>query len=382
MSILPKDDDEDVLKLELEVSLPLSYLELSLLPFHQSVYVSVVRSVLGFERKSSLAAILITLALAAPATYLALAMIMSRLRKLAHAKITNKNTLELFGLWIAAKLVVLPGNVIDYNCHHKWKVIALHWPMEQYYKRDCFPLDYPPLFFFMERFWGELIALVSPADMELGSLFKGSGLLFLLIRITVILSDILYFWAVLYLMRTVTRILHDKAKKNDSPTPTYTEAPSPLTVNMSIFVVCLFDPSLLATDNTFVQYNSVTLGFSLLSLNFLLQRRYLLASFLYCVALLTKQIIVYHGFGYFAFLLLHYCLTVSERFEGSRSFSVNWGNSLKLASIVIGSFACVMLPFRSQFGDIVYSMTGGNNAKLGYPMPNLQFFYSLTELIF
>ena len=74
----------------------------------------------------------------------------------------------------------------------------------------------------------------------------------------------------------------------------------------------------------------------------MLQKRYLLSSFLYCVALQTKHTMLYYGFvRYFTFLLLNYCLIVSER-----GFSVKWSNSLKLVSIVIGSLFLCFPPFQ------------------------------------
>lgn len=110
---------------------------------------------------------------------------------------------------------------------------------------------------------------------------------------------------------------------------------------MFVFSLSVFDTGLLAIDNANCQYNSFLFGITLFSINFMLQKRYLLSAFVYCIVILTKHITLYYGFGYFAFLLLHYCVTISK----SASISINLSNSVKLATIVLFTFAVVLLPF-------------------------------------
>ena len=205
--------------------------------------------------------------------------------------------------------------------------------------------------------------------MRFENLFKESNLFFILIRLSVMITDVFYFWAVLSLMRTISAINRAQAKKQENS--------NTLSINVLIFAVSLFDTGLLAIDNANCQYNSFLFGITLFSINFMLQKRYLLGAFIYCVVVLTKHITLYYGFGYFAFLLLNYCFTFSKS-----GFQINLLNTVKLGSIVLSTFVAVLYPFRLQFGRMLFLLGGGNNNPLGYPVPNFQFLYSLSELVF
>ena len=77
---------------------------------------------------------------------------------------------------------------------------------------------------------------------------------------------------------------------------------------MKMFGFCLFDCALLTTDNFNFQYNSMILATVAWSIMFILQKKYLLAALLYCVATLTKQISIYYSAAYVGYLLVHYVL--------------------------------------------------------------------------
>ena len=205
--------------------------------------------------------------------------------------------------------------------------------------------------------------------MRFENLFKESNLFFILIRLSVMITDVFYFWAVFSLMRTISAINRAQAKKQENS--------NTLSINVLIFAVSLFDTGLLAIDNANCQYNSFLFGITLFSINFMLQKRYLLGAFIYCVVVLTKHITLYYGFGYFAFLLLNYCFTFSKS-----GFQINLLNTVKLGSIVLSTFVAVLYPFKLQFERMLFLLGGGNNNPLGYPVPNFQFLYSLSELVF
>ena len=188
--------------------------------------------------------------------------------------------------------------------------------------------------------------------MRFENLFKESNLFFILIRLSVMITDVFYFWAVLSLMRTISAINRAQAKKQENS--------NTLSINVLIFAVSLFDTGLLAIDNANCQYNSFLFGITLFSINFMLQKRYLLGAFIYCVVVLTKHITLYYGFGYFAFLLLNYCVTFSKS-----GFQINLLNTVKLGSIVLSTFVAVLYPFKLQFERMLFLLGGGNNNPLG-----------------
>ena len=137
-------------------------------------------------------------------------------------------------------------------------------------------------------------------------------------------------------------------------------------VTVNLFAFCFLNPNLLFIDGARNQSNSMTLALTILSMAYILQHRYLLSAFWYCVALNTKQLAVYYSLAYFLYLLIVYGLTPSFNFK----------NLFKLASLVIGFHALLYLPFVSSFDKMLFNMTKGGYLKLpGAPnLPNLYTF--------
>ena len=52
-------------------------------------------------------------------------------------------------------------------------------------------------------------------------------------------------------------------------------------------------------------------------------------------------------------------------------FRVKIVNTLKLGSIVIISFTVIYFPFRNNYNDMIYLLSGGKNLEFMYPSPNL-----------
>lgn len=103
---------------------------------------------------------------------------------------------------------------------------------------------------------------------------------------------------------------------------------------------------------------------------FILQKRYLLAALLYCVAVLAKQISIYYSAGYVGYLLVHY--VIHER-------KFDWLRLMKLVLIVIGSIIFAFLPFNIPTDKLSYQLTGGGNQAVGYsPLPTMQMIYAIV----
>ena len=105
---------------------------------------------------------------------------------------------------------------------------------------------------------------------------------------------------------------------------------------------------------------------------FLVQRRYLLASLVYCVAVLTKQIAIYYSAAFVGYLLVHYVV------EGKK---IQWFRLVKLVLIVSGSIVLAFLPFIGHLGRVYKQVTGGQNNLVGYTLlPNLHMVYSYLTI--
>lgn len=78
-------------------------------------------------------------------------------RKFGNEQLTPKHTLICLGLWILAKLIMIPSNSNDMVWHQVWKTIGVHHSMNEFYESRCFALDYPPLMAFFEKAWGHIL---------------------------------------------------------------------------------------------------------------------------------------------------------------------------------------------------------------------------------
>ena len=102
----------------------------------------------------------------------------------------------------------------------------------------------------------------------------------------------------------------------------------------------------------------------------MLEQRYLMSAFWFCVAVNVKQITVYYSLAYFFFLLMAYCFTPS----------FNLKNFLKLGSLVITNIAVVYLPFYKSFDRVYYYLTGGEYHRLLNPISNINSLVSFSEI--
>lgn len=111
-------------------------------------------------------------------------------------------------------------------------------------------------------------------------------------------------------------------------------------------MLILTQPALIMIDHAHFQFNSVMLGFALLSIDCLLTRHYVLGSIFFCASLGFKQMALYYSPAIFAFLL-------------GRCFSEKKGFVLfiKLGVTVIVTFAIMFLPWLQSLDDIQQVIT-------------------------
>ena len=191
--------------------------------------------------------------------------------------------------------------------------------------------------------------------MQFESIMKESPYFLILMRMTVIITDFVFFFTVLYLFRTFTSAI--KSTK-------FSVRPSVLN-----FCICFLDVGLIAIDNANVQYNSFIFSIVILSVVLMYKKRVLLSAFVYSLVILTKQITFFYSFAYLAFLLSTYCLAFQP-------FRINWISSLKLGGVVLLTVLVAFFPFRQNLKDVSYYILGGSNWPYSV-VANFKFLFSL-----
>ena len=88
-----------------------------------------MRTLLGYEKKSSLSLLLFTVTLFGIISYIVLRFVMKELLNLGSQEISGKNTRYLFVLWMMVKVLLIPADTIDLMYHHNWKLIVYNFPV-------------------------------------------------------------------------------------------------------------------------------------------------------------------------------------------------------------------------------------------------------------
>ena len=88
-----------------------------------------MRTLLGYEKKSSLSLLFFTVTLFGIISYIVLRFVMKELRNLGSQEISAKNTRYLFVLWMVVKVLLIPADTIDLMYHHNWKLIVYNFPV-------------------------------------------------------------------------------------------------------------------------------------------------------------------------------------------------------------------------------------------------------------
>ncbi|XP_062920181.1 dolichyl pyrophosphate Man9GlcNAc2 alpha-1,3-glucosyltransferase isoform X1 [Mobula hypostoma] len=215
----------------------------------------------------------------------------------------------------------------DYEAQRHWQEITLNLPIHQWYFNTSnndlkyWGLDYPPLTAYHSLLCAYVAESINPKWIAL-RMSRGYESLEhkLFMRATVLAADFsVYIPAILYY------ILHCEGPK---------------TMKVSYLLCALLYPGLLLIDHGHFQYNCISLGLALWGLLGLLKGRVLLGSMAFCLALNYKQMELYHALPFFCYLL------------GSCLKDLSSGGLtrlIKIALVVLISFACCWLPFLTSF---------------------------------
>ena len=229
------------------------------------------------------------------------------------------------------KLLLLPSyKSTDFEVHRNWLAITSSLPLSEWYKESTsiWTLDYPPFFAYFEL----LLAQFAPYfDINMLKITKdaySSPNTILFQRLTVILTDFVYYYACYCWYKHLKK--DNRLKLIESNDAMYR-------LSFIFSIISLWLPSLLLVDHIHFQYNGFLNGILLLSILKLVQNQILQSSALFLILLNLKHIYVYVAPAYFIYILRNYCLTLNYR--------IRFANCLKLASLILSIFTLSLGPF-------------------------------------
>ncbi|XP_009597819.1 probable dolichyl pyrophosphate Man9GlcNAc2 alpha-1,3-glucosyltransferase isoform X1 [Nicotiana tomentosiformis] len=219
-----------------------------------------------------------------------------------------------------------PPKYGDYEAQRHWMEITLNLPVKEWYQNSTvndlkyWGLDYPPLTAYQSYIHGLFLRYFDPQSVEL---FTSRGyesyIGKLLMRWTVLLSDVLIFFpAVIYFVTVYYSGTHDGPKSG----------------NMWHFAMILLNPCLILIDHGHFQYNCISLGFTVAAVSAILSDRDIFGSILFTLALNHKQMSAYFAPAFFGYLFGK-CLRRQNPFL----------EVLKLGLAVLGTFIVLWWPY-------------------------------------
>lgn len=217
----------------------------------------------------------------------------------------------------------------DFEAQRHWLEITQHLPISQWYWFDLqyWGLDYPPLTAYHSYLLGKIGSFFWPKWFTLNESrgIEDEGIKSYM-RFTVLLSELIcYIPAVLYFTKWVGK------RRNQSP----------LSQSLAAAAI-LFQPSLMLIDHGHFQYNCVMLGFTVLTINNLLDEFYSMAAVCFVCSICFKQMALYYSPIFFA-ILLSKSLFYPKRF--------NIGRLLAISISTIATFAVMYMPLYIFGGD-------------------------------
>lgn len=239
------------------------------------------------------------------------------------------------------KLLLLPSyKSTDFEVHRNWLAITSSLPISEWYKEatSIWTLDYPPFFAYFELFLSQFAGYFDTEMLKISKDAYSSSNTILFQRLTVILTDLVYYYACYSWYK---HLKNDKRLK-------FFESQDPMYEFSFIFsIVSLWLPSLLLVDHIHFQYNGFLNGILLISMIKLVQNHILQSSALFVILLNLKHIYVYVAPAYFVYILRNYCLTIK--------YKIRFQNCLKLGTVILSIFALSLGPFilNGQFKQLV-----------------------------
>ncbi|GAU97192.1 hypothetical protein RvY_08534 [Ramazzottius varieornatus] len=226
----------------------------------------------------------------------------------------------------------------DFEVHRNWLAITHSLPMRQWYvdATSEWTLDYPPLFAWLEFCLSHIARFFDARMLKVQNLNYSSPQTILFQRLTVVLADSVYIYAVSEGCRLLTSRLTSRSRNIlYSPATVYS-------------LLMLWNVGLLIVDHIHFQYNGFLLGLLQLAVFRVVERRFLAAAFYVSVALNMKHIFLYMAPAFGVYLLRQCCFPNSPHLD-IREFNVK--NFAALGSIFALVTAIAFGPF-AVFGQL------------------------------
>ncbi|XP_076039866.1 ALG6/ALG8 family glucosyltransferase xit isoform X2 [Oratosquilla oratoria] len=218
----------------------------------------------------------------------------------------------------------------DFEVHRNWLAITHSLPLDKWYVDTTseWTLDYPPLFAWFEWCLAKIAFYFDPEMLRLSNLNYASEMTVTFQRLSVIITDLVYAYAVKECVHEVERC---QGKHSNIISP--------------LFAILFANAGLFIVDHIHFQYNGFLYGIMFLSMARILQGREIEGGFWFAVLLNLKHIYLYIAPAYFVYLLRSFC------FSSKPDGSVNW-RSLSLARLVMLG-AVVITVFAVSFGPFI-----------------------------
>ncbi|XP_019380528.1 PREDICTED: probable dolichyl pyrophosphate Glc1Man9GlcNAc2 alpha-1,3-glucosyltransferase [Gavialis gangeticus] len=229
------------------------------------------------------------------------------------------------GVSLLKCLLIPTYHSTDFEVHRNWLAITHNLPVSQWYYEATseWTLDYPPFFAWFECALSHIAKYFDPEMLVIQNLYYASYATVLFQRLSVILTDTLFIYAV----RECCRCVNGKRTGKDL-------LEKPMFV---LAVLLLWNFGLLIVDHIHFQYNGFLFGLMLLSVARLFQERHLEGAALFAVLLHFKHIYIYVAPAYGVYLLRSYCFT-----ENKADGSLKWSSFSFLRITLLGLIVCLV----------------------------------------
>ncbi|KAI8080029.1 glycosyl transferase [Halteromyces radiatus] len=233
--------------------------------------------------------------------------------------------LSLLILSTLVKCLLFPAyRSTDFEVHRNWLAITYSLPISQWYLEATseWTLDYPPFFAWFEKILSLVAYQVDPLMVHISQYGYNSDATVIYQRLTVIVSELVLYWALLRYINTSTPVVSKTTKVS-----------SLVVIAASIFL----HPGLWIVDHLHFQYNGLLYGILLHSIVEAKKNRLLSSGILFAILLNFKHIYLYLSPAYFVYLLQAYCYTNNRSFSVTRFF--------RLGGSVLAVFGLSLFPF-------------------------------------
>lgn len=243
----------------------------------------------------------------------------------------------------------------DYEAQRHWMEITVNLPLSEWYfntsANDLFywGLDYPPLTAYHSYVNGKIAGYINTDFVELlkSRGYESNDHKFFM-RGTVLVTDLcIYIVSVVFFANSVYKkqrnsveLLSGEASENPKNMSGSIKNISISVTYLSLIAIILLYPGLILIDHGHFQYNSISLGFTILSITGLMYNKFVISSIFFCLALSYKQMSLYHSLPIFVYMLSN-CL----QFKKPVQLIDNVSRFLAISLSVIGTFTVIWFPF-------------------------------------